>query len=269
MTPRDLAKILSLPPLPEYLRQVEAELQKTVIERQEFSRPLRSAISGGKRLRPILTIASTASAGQKIANDVIKAAAAVELLHTASLIHDDIIDGSDSRRGRATVVRREGLGTAVLAGDFLLAKAIEQTTLINSAAGAVMAQAVADMCQGQAMELSPTSAEADYMKIIHLKAGTLTGAACQLGGLFNNAKTADTLKRYGEKFGAAFQIIDDIIDDDLPSGRQKASALTARQLCQAAAGELEALQPNPAVNGLAALPEYYLDWALPGQNAIV
>lgn len=174
--------------------------------------------SGGKRLRPMLVLLS----GSLHACDLdllVDAAVAAELIHMASLVHDDIIDGSHTRRGRRSVNARWGEKVSVLTGDFLFARALSilclrgATRLVE-----VMANAIIAMCEGEIQEISgsfnPDLTEADYLERIYKKTAYLIGASCYAGTIVNGASEfeASSMREYGLELGYAFQIIDDILD---------------------------------------------------------
>ena len=174
--------------------------------------------SGGKRLRPALVLLSSRLFGPQ-PDSALSIAAAVEMVHGASLIHDDVIDTTDTRRGSPTLNSLTGNRIAVLLGDFLLCQALlavaelDQVVLLQ-----VVSQAVADMTAGQIQELRQqgniaTTAE-EYLSIIQGKTAALMEAGCRLGALLNQADAAqlDAVGQFGRFLGMAFQITDDILD---------------------------------------------------------
>ncbi len=174
--------------------------------------------AGGKRLRPRLSVLA-ASFGKYNRNSVFGVAGAVELLHTASLVHDDIIDGADLRRGEPTINSTEGTHVAVYTGDFLLSKALlllAQSGL-DQAPVVEMARAIKAMCSGEIEQyrsrfVKPTPAR--YLYRVTRKTALLFAASCT-GGAFSgkcNEKITKALGRFGLHFGIAFQIRDDILD---------------------------------------------------------
>jgi heptaprenyl diphosphate synthase len=174
--------------------------------------------AGGKRIRPALVLLS-ARCGRYDLNELIPAAMAVELTHAATLVHDDVIDRSAVRRGRPTVAASRGDESAIVIGDFYLARAYEVAARTGSAeVVAVLARAVMEICAGevrqQAIRYRYTTGVDEYMKRIEAKTATLL-AACSdigalLGGLSEDGRIA--LRAYGRLLGLAFQIADDVLD---------------------------------------------------------
>ena len=180
---------------------------------------------GGKLLRPILLLESAVAAGGRAA-DVLPAAVGTECGHVASLVHDDIIDGDDMRRGRPSVHRRYGLDNAIVAGDaliFFLFRCLAdcRTTGVGDdrivSALRVVAQAGYDMCRGQSLEAEVcgdlTCDTATYLEMIRLKTAAFFRAACQSGAILGGgtAEAVRVLGAYGDHLGAAFQIHDDLL----------------------------------------------------------
>ncbi|MBT9582960.1 polyprenyl synthetase family protein [bacterium] len=174
--------------------------------------------SGGKRLRPALVLLSSRLYGAQ-PESAISIAAAVEMVHGASLIHDDVIDDTDLRRGQPTMKAISGNRIAVLLGDLLLCQALlavaelDRVVLVQ-----VVSQAVADMTAGQIMELryqGNVETQVDhYLRMIEGKTAALMEAGCRLGALLNHAGTEqiDACARFGLNLGMAFQISDDVLD---------------------------------------------------------
>lgn len=174
--------------------------------------------AGGKRLRPILVIATAKCFGEKVSIRTLYAAAAVELVHLATLVHDDIIDESNVRWGAPTVNAIEVENHAIVLGDYLLSLAslvaceagIEITKIIN--------QACVDVCDGQSTEtteLFNTERTIDsYLKSTKYKTASLISASCRAGAVSAGATTkqAEHLGRFGENFGISYQMIDDLMD---------------------------------------------------------
>ncbi len=169
----------------------------------------------GKRLRPLLVLLSFDLCGGDYSDDVLNVAAGVELVHMASLIHDDIIDDSDLRRGQTTVHRRFGTQIAVLAGDQLFAVAFHLFALAKSrAVSKVMTSIIQDMCIGEINQLlAPLSSEHGYWTYIRQKTARLIGGCCRLGALLAGSSTQEyVLQEFGENLGLAFQLTDDVLD---------------------------------------------------------
>ncbi len=172
----------------------------------------------GKMLRPAFVMMS-AGIGQDTDKNVSKVAAAVELLHTATLIHDDVIDASSSRRNNPALHVRAGIKTAVLAGDFLFSKALELASSANSEGlvGAVN-KGIAEICMS---EIEQDSEQGNYFidretyfRRIHGKTAELFALSCRVGAVLGGAEPeeADAFYEVGRNFGIAFQIEDDVLD---------------------------------------------------------
>jgi heptaprenyl diphosphate synthase len=220
MSSLDLSSVLGMPDLPLYLKQVDEALD-TVIHSDNplIRRPVvRLVRAPSKRLRPALIIAVATSQGISIDEAVISSCVAVELVHIASLVHDDVIDDADTRRGIPTINGNEGVGTAILIGDYLLAKAGMQAAAVNTRVAYIVGETIVALCDGQVRELADQynirRSQASMLKAIHGKTASLMSAACQIGGLSAGLDAAhiDVLARYGEDFGMAFQLIDDVLD---------------------------------------------------------
>jgi heptaprenyl diphosphate synthase len=202
------------------LLETEELLHDFTLSNVPIMQELLDHISGsrGKRLRPILLLLS---AGFKPANDylLIKAAAAVELIHTASLIHDDIIDESSERRGRATLNAGFGNSSAVLAGDFLFARAFELLALCGDfELNKLLTRAVGTMCEGEIEQRNCSYnfqlTEEQYLRNIYRKTAALMEVCCSSGARLSKLED-DALQQfeaYGRNLGYAFQIIDDVLD---------------------------------------------------------
>jgi octaprenyl-diphosphate synthase len=174
--------------------------------------------SGGKRIRPFLAILSSKLLG-KSGDDVSTLACSVEFIHSASLIHDDVVDGADLRRGQPAAHSLWGNQVVVLVGDFLYANALRLANLLNhQGIMDALCTATAKMSEGELVQLSkkgnPEITEDDYMKIIQGKTAILMSAACQGGAVLGGAskQQEDALASFGLKFGFAFQMVDDILD---------------------------------------------------------
>lgn len=174
--------------------------------------------TGGKRLRPALVLlASRATAGQS--QGAIRLAAAVEMIHGASLLHDDVLDGTTVRRGAETLNSTHGNHFTVLLGDWLLCQALlaiaelGQVELLQ-----VISAAVADMTNGQILEANLQGridvATDQYLAVVEGKTAALMAAGCRLAALLSGAPDdqVEALTRFGRKLGLAFQIVDDVLD---------------------------------------------------------
>lgn len=187
-----------------------------------FSRQLGALASGGKRLRPLLVLAAahSASAAHVLLDRdrAIGSAVVVELLHLASLVHDDVLDEAGTRHGTETVNAREGNLRAVLAGDYLLAQALATACTLGRTEGSVAARTFVRLCEGQAQESASLfdtgRPESAYFAGIEGKTGALFEASCALGALAGGLgpRAASALGEYGMRLGTAFQLLDDCLD---------------------------------------------------------
>ena len=174
--------------------------------------------SGGKRLRPILTLATAALSGYR-GDGHIKLAAAVEFMHTATLLHDDVVDDSDMRRGKAAARVVYGNQASVLVGDFLLGQAFKMMVEVGSLPCLdVLSSAAAIIAEGEVMQLSAAkdtqTTEDAYLAVIRAKTAALFSAACEVGPILARRPKAEieACRAYGANLGVAFQLIDDALD---------------------------------------------------------
>ena len=175
--------------------------------------------AGGKRLRPLLTIAAARAVGADPIDNALKLAASVEFIHTATLLHDDVVDGSERRRGKVAAHLIWGSATSVLVGDFLFARAFElmvETGAIRALG--ILAQASGVIAQGEVLQLprahDRNRDQETYLRIIAAKTAELFAAAAEAGavGVGADEKTTDALRSYGLNLGLAFQLADDALD---------------------------------------------------------
>ncbi|MEP1584919.1 MAG: polyprenyl synthetase family protein, partial [Marinobacter sp.] len=174
--------------------------------------------SGGKRLRPLLALLSSRALGYE-RDDHLKLAAVIEFLHTATLLHDDVVDTSDMRRGRSTANARWGNAPSVLVGDFLYARAFEMMVeLQNLKIMDVLSHATAVIAEGEVLQLMNVKnadvSEDKYMEVIHNKTAMLFEAASHTGALLAGAEEdqEQAMSAYGKHLGLAFQLVDDVLD---------------------------------------------------------
>jgi octaprenyl-diphosphate synthase len=174
--------------------------------------------SGGKRLRPMLTLAAATLCGYK-GEGHLKLAASVEFMHTATLLHDDVVDESDMRRGKPAARKVWGNEASVLVGDFLLGQAFKMMVEVGSLPCLdVLSTAAAVIAEGEVMQLAAAknlaTSEDEYLAVIRAKTAALFAAACEVGPLVaGGGKEAVTACRsYGANLGIAFQLIDDVLD---------------------------------------------------------
>jgi geranylgeranyl pyrophosphate synthase len=173
--------------------------------------------AGGKRFRPMLVLLG-GHFGDPTDPRLIPLAVAVELTHLASLYHDDVIDEADSRRGIPSVNARWSNTVAILAGDFLFARASAIAAELGTDVSRLLAETIGRVCEGQIREVQAAGRleidEADYMAVIERKTASLIATSCQVGGLLAGAPPAvvEGLGRFGLALGLAFQLSDDIMD---------------------------------------------------------
>ena len=201
--------------------RVEAALLAAVRTRDAYLTELAShlIVAGGKRLRPVMTIAA-AQVGSKaeVSEDVIQGAIACELVHLRSLYHDDVMDESTMRRGVDTVNAKWGNLQAIVAGDFLLARASGIAASLGNEIAGLLARTIAQLCEGQIEELQHTYSVArtvpSYLVSIEGKTASLFATSARIGALVagHDADVVDALTNYGTAFGMVFQIVDDILD---------------------------------------------------------
>lgn len=205
---------------------------------------------GGKYLRPVVTLLMGAATTEQVTEQqlhTIESAAVAEMIHVATLLHDDVIDGSELRRGKKTVCAEWGNKVSVLGGDFLLAQAsVKLAKLGNPRLVSIFAHVLADLCDGEVEQMQTsftlnTSWDSYYKKSI-CKTASLFSAGCESAGVINELEESQiqALKTYGRSLGIAFQIVDDLLDytateeemgkpvlDDLRNGLMNAPILLA------------------------------------------
>ncbi len=173
--------------------------------------------AGGKRLRPDLVL-RCADIGPAGSAEAVGAAVAVELLHSASLVHDDLLDDSETRRGVRAVHRHEGASTAVIAGDAMIALSWRAIAADGPDSVDDLGAALLEMCQGQALEeqlrFDATAGPKDVLRVAELKTGALLKAACRIGARVGGCspEQVEALGSYGSDFGVALQLMDDVLD---------------------------------------------------------
>ncbi len=174
--------------------------------------------SGGKRLRPMLTLATAALCDYR-GDGHIKLAAAVEFMHTATLLHDDVVDESDMRRGKLAARMLWGNEASVLVGDFLLGQAFRMMVEVGSLPALdILSTAATVIAEGEVMQLAAakdtSTTEDAYLAVIRAKTAALFAAACEVGPVVASRPKADAAacRSYGANLGIAFQLIDDALD---------------------------------------------------------
>lgn len=204
--------------------------------------------SSGKFLRPLLSLLASGASGG-IDSPHIETAAVAELIHVSTLLHDDVLDDADLRRGRPTIRSQWGNRVSILSGDYLLAQASLKLSLLNQCRlVSIFARVLSNLCEGEVEQIHSsfnlhTTWESYFKKSIY-KTASLFGACCESAGVLNGLSEdrIQLLKTFGEKFGIAFQITDDLLDytssverlgkpvlDDLKNGLLNAPVLLALQ----------------------------------------
>lgn len=183
----------------------------------------KSLAAGGKRVRPLLLLTAFeacggATLGAQAQADAIASAVALELVHTASLVHDDIMDDAKERRGQPSIVAAHGRDGAILVGDYLFTQAFALAATLPKEAMAITADACRRLCEGQLREqelLASGRPDRDaYIAVIRDKTAALLAAACSIGATMARAPpaTVEAMHRYGLAIGHAFQVLDDLLD---------------------------------------------------------
>ena len=210
----------------EDLQRVETALRGAAMTDDDFLTEVASHLipAGGKRLRPAFVIASALSLdangdrAEAMTDAMVQGGVAVELVHLGSLYHDDVMDEAETRRGIEAVNHRWGNLTAILAGDFLLAKASELAASLGTEVAELLAATIGRLCEGQVRELQliydVTRTEEQYLQAIAGKTAALYATSCRIGGLVAgaNREVVDRLTEFGHAYGMAFQVVDDILD---------------------------------------------------------
>lgn len=236
-------------------RSIQQELDSDVVLINQLGAYIVN--SGGKRLRPLLVLLAARSAGYGGGHHI-PLAAVIEFIHTATLLHDDVVDASELRRGRETANAVWGNEASVLVGDFLYSRAFQMMARVNDMRVMdIMADATNIIAEGEVLQLincgDPNTTEDRYMAVIERKTAKLFEAACQLGGAIAGRPAAEesALAEYGMSLGVAFQLIDDVLDysadaatmgknvgDDLAEGKPTLPLLRAMQQSDAAGTNL-------------------------------
>lgn len=208
-------------------------------------------VAGGKRVRPLFAAAAGACAtrGAPVRDEVVLGGVAVELVHLGSLYHDDVIDEAPTRRTVESVNARWGNLTAILAGDFLLAKASEIAASLGTEVAALLAATIGRLCEGEVGELRSaydiSRSEGAYLTSIRGKTASLFATACRIGAIVGGLprEHVESLTTFGDGYGMAFQIVDDVLD----------LTATAAQLGKPAGHDLvEGVYTLPVLRALAA-----------------
>ncbi|RXJ73326.1 octaprenyl diphosphate synthase [Veronia nyctiphanis] len=229
---------------------------------------------GGKRLRPMLAILAARVLGYE-GDKHITAAAFIEFIHTATLLHDDVVDESDLRRGKATANAMFGNAASVLVGDYIYTRSFQMMTELRSLKILdLMSEATNVIAEGEVLQLmncnDPNTTEASYMQVIYSKTARLFEAATQIGAILNDAtaEQEQALQDYGRYLGTAFQLIDDVMDytsqgdemgkntgDDLAEGKPTLPLLHAMEYGNEAQASMirEAIEQGNGLDKLEAI----------------
>jgi octaprenyl-diphosphate synthase len=175
--------------------------------------------SGGKRLRPLVTLLAARAAGHADGREHVRLAAIVEFIHTATLLHDDVVDDSKLRRGELTANALFGNEASVLVGDFLYSRAFQMMVDVGSLeVMSVLADTTNAIAEGEVLQLlnchDPDTSEERYVTVINAKTARLFAAAARIGAMVAGAETSvqEGLARYGQHLGVAYQLVDDVLD---------------------------------------------------------
>ncbi len=174
--------------------------------------------AGGKRLRPALTIAASSISGAEVSHETIMGAISVELVHLASLYHDDVMDEATKRRNVASVNNLWGNHLAIVVGDYLLARSAEIAASLGNEIATLIAATLSRLCHGQVTEVRScydiTRSRDQYLESIADKTAALIATACRIGGITAglDREQIEALTLYGESTGMVFQIRDDVLD---------------------------------------------------------
>lgn len=223
---------------------------------------------GGKRLRPALTLTVASLSGKKIPQKATYSAAAVELVHLASLVHDDIMDESPERRGGQSTSMSHGQGTALLLGDFLLARAFALASEADKSFAGLLANTVSAMAGGEALAAASKKdkrpLDEEYFDAISLKTASLfeTAALAGAGCAGVPAKNIAGAGQFGKEFGIVFQLIDDVKDSDIDASLKPKVLEEINRRISLAECHLGGITGR-AAESLRSLPSVYLNWASP------
>ncbi len=222
-TPERVTSLLDLPGMADGLARTEDELRKVVESDEPFLTEVARHLidAGGKRVRPALCITASQvlEADPGPADyDVVRGGVAVELVHQGSLYHDDVMDGAETRRTVQSVNARWGNLEAILAGDYLLARASEIAADLGTEVAGLLASTIAELCEGQVRELRHAfdvdRTEEAYLASIAGKTASLLATAGRIGALVagHPRDVVEAVTDFGHHYGMAFQVVDDLLD---------------------------------------------------------
>ncbi len=208
------------PTLGAALAMVESRLAAQISSREDLLSDVSNYLigSGGKRVRPVVTLLVFRACGGRELRDVVDVAAALELIHSASLLHDDIIDGSSVRRGKDSAYRKYGLANALVAGDFIFSRAFQlcarfEEKLINWAADACISLTEGEVMQGR-FRHNPAVTFQDYLEIISRKTASIFQQGARTAAYLAGAAepVVESMAACGFNVGMTFQVVDDLLD---------------------------------------------------------
>jgi heptaprenyl diphosphate synthase len=216
----DAAAVLGLPSLDEDLSRVEPLLTSSVSSGDPFLDEIATHLiaAGGKRLRPLLALASATGGERSASQSDLLGSVSVELVHLASLYHDDVIDEATVRRSVESVNSRFGNLIAIVAGDYLLSRSAEIAAGLGTEIAGLLATTLGRLCQGQVAEVHAafqvTRTLEQYLTAISGKTAALMATSCRIGALTGerDAVEVDALSEFGRCFGMVFQLRDDVMD---------------------------------------------------------
>ena len=200
-----------------------AQLDQLIIHSLTSSIPLiqeivKHILAGkGKRLRPLLVILCAKACGHKDDNDHLRLAAIIEFVHTATLLHDDVVDNSELRRGKQTANTLWGNQASVLVGDFLYSRAFQMLTHLNQPTiMQILSSTTNTIAEGEVMQLMNTQnadlSEQDYFDVIYQKTAKLFESSAEIGAALTHSPYQTQLATFGKHIGLCFQIVDDLLD---------------------------------------------------------
>ena len=216
----NVVELLGLPALEDQLKRLEPLLVESVVTGDGFLDEVTTHLlaAGGKRLRPVLALATATSGATEASREDLLGAVAVELVHLASLYHDDVMDEATVRRNVESVNARFGNLVAIVAGDFLLARSAEIAASLGTEIAGLLAATLGELCQGQVAEVHAafrvSRTQDEYRRAIAGKTASLMATSCRIGALTGGLPRdqVDAFTQFGRSFGMTFQVRDDILD---------------------------------------------------------
>ncbi len=256
----NVTALLSLPHIDADMARLEPLLGDSVKSGDRFLDEVTTHLikAGGKRLRPSLAIASATGGDHPASDDDLQGAVAVELVHLASLYHDDVMDEATMRRNVVSVNARFGNLVAIVAGDFLLARSAELAAALGPEIAGLLANTLGKLCEGQVAEVRAAyqvdRSEDDYFSAIAGKTAALMATSCRIGALTSGLERpqVEALTAFGHSFGMVFQLRDDVLDiigteEELgkPSGQDLAEGIYTLPVLVALADGATAIELRP------------------------